>query len=282
MLTITALMENNSPSKDLCAEHGLSLLIRRGGEVYLMDTGASGGFIRNAEALGVNLRTVRAVVISHAHADHMGGLSALFAVNEQAKVYIKKEAKRAYYSKHAIVKRYIGAEKGIFETYAERFVFFEHEAKVAAGFTLLSDEVADARYDCKDKDLLMEENGQIVRDDFRHECFAMLETREDGLVVVSSCSHAGIVNIVNTVKRRYPAQEIRHIVGGFHLMGFGLRPLNCTEAYVGEVADILDAACAGKVYTCHCTGRHAYEIMTRRMGAKMVYLQTGDTVCVGE
>ena len=291
MLTITTLIENeiasfanhrsfsfdnNSPPPRLCAEHGLSLHIQHNEKNYLIDTGASGAFIQNADVLGIDLQRLDAIIISHGHADHIGGLSALLAMNHTAKVYLRHAAAHAHYSDHSTGSdlKSIGADPALFEAYADRFVFFEDEIDVADGFILLSNKIDDARYACKDKGLFMEHNGTIVPDDFRHECFAVFEEAA-GLVLVSSCSHAGIVNIVRTVQTRYPGKPILRIVGGFHLMGFGAEPMNCTADYAEEIADILDHACIGGIHTCHCTGHVAFEIMQRQIGDKITFLQTG-------
>ena len=70
----TVLSDNRSNDNRLSTEHGLSILLETEKHRILLDTGASDAFIRNAELLGVDLKSVDYVFISHGHSDHAGGL----------------------------------------------------------------------------------------------------------------------------------------------------------------------------------------------------------------
>ena len=73
-IKITTLVENSVYGKGLQGEHGLSLLVDTGEHRLLFDTGASDLFIRNARILGIDLKEVDFLVLSHGHRDHTGGL----------------------------------------------------------------------------------------------------------------------------------------------------------------------------------------------------------------
>ncbi|MFW5685450.1 MAG: MBL fold metallo-hydrolase, partial [Spirochaetota bacterium] len=73
---ITVLLENNAASEDLAYEHGLSIWIETPDGAVLFDTGHSDAFVQNAERLGVRVERAAALVISHGHYDHAGGLAA--------------------------------------------------------------------------------------------------------------------------------------------------------------------------------------------------------------
>ncbi|WP_229064278.1 MBL fold metallo-hydrolase [Morganella morganii] len=75
MLRITALLENTNTDPKLDSHPGLSLLLEDGETSLLFDTGADDTYIRNAQALGISLENIDAVVLSHGHYDHFGGLT---------------------------------------------------------------------------------------------------------------------------------------------------------------------------------------------------------------
>ena len=89
-MKIVTLIENLADSPGLVAEHGLSLYIDTGDKKILFDTGQSGLFIQNAQKLGVDVSEIDALVISHGHYDHTGGLRPFLEVNKKAKVFAKK------------------------------------------------------------------------------------------------------------------------------------------------------------------------------------------------
>lgn len=281
MIEIVSVIEDTV--KDGCRfghEHGLSLYINQNGKRYLLDTGASGRFLQNAIDMDIDLMQLDGVIISHNHYDHIGGLKTLLEYNKHVKVYIKKAARSEFFYKVLFVKKYIGEPKGLFAEYADRFVFIDDRLKLTDNIYLLSNRVDDSHFSCKDHNLSERQNGRIVPDQFKHELFVVVEEKEY-LVILSSCSHNGIVNILRTVRQAFANKPIKHIVGGFHMIGMVKDvSTNCSIQYIEEVSEILDTACTGKIYTCHCTGKRAYHIMKDLIPAKIEYFSTGQRLIV--
>lgn len=254
-MKITVLTENTT-CRNLPVEHGLSLYIETCGHTLLFDSGQTSLFADNAKALGTDLSKVDIAVLSHGHYDHGGGLAKFLELNDTAPVYINRHAFEAHYNGE----RYIGLDKSLEGN--PRFILTNGVTEIADGLTL---------YDCAERKKLidlgsfglnMEQDGQLVPDDFRHEHY--LSAEENGKrILISGCSHRGIINIAEWFKPDV-------LVGGFH---FNKLPLDKTlESY----AQRLDAL--GTVfYTCHCTGTAQYEYMKRCM-KNLNYLATGDVV----
>ena len=115
-MKIVNLMENMPGSSGCICEHGLSFYIETKKHCLLVDTGASDRFIENAEKLGVDLRKVDTVILSHGHYDHGGGLPAFLELNQKAKIYIRDKAFGDFYHRGAQKERYIGIEKSLRES----------------------------------------------------------------------------------------------------------------------------------------------------------------------
>ncbi|WP_315167873.1 MBL fold metallo-hydrolase [Metaclostridioides mangenotii] len=279
MIKIISLLENVSNFDNLKSEHGLSLYIEKDNLKCLMDTGGSDKFLENAKELGIDLTDLSWVIITHNHIDHIGGLESLLEYNKNVNVIIKNDAKGAFHFKKLFINKYIGIDRNIFEKHKDRILFFTKDCKISDNFYLRSDSIKNPYFVCKDKSLMERKKGKLVPDEFNHELFL---TIEDGnrVIIISACSHSGIVNIVNTTQLLYPNKEISHVVGGFHMMGYGIKQLNCDKEYIHEVVEILDKSCTEKILTCHCTGKKAYKIMKEQLGDKISYLSTGESIII--
>lgn len=123
-MQVVALVENTKQEGrgDLTAEHGLSLHIEHKGRLILFDTGATEAFARNAEKLGIDLGTVDALVISHHHYDHGGGLARFLEVNTEARIYLRKSKEENFYFRAlGIINKYIGLDQELLRKHAHRF-----------------------------------------------------------------------------------------------------------------------------------------------------------------
>ena len=271
-MKITALMENTGEGCGLSVEHGLSLYIEAAGKKVLFDTGASGTFARNAEVLGIDLARVDFAVLSHGHFDHGGGLSAFLAANGSAPVYARKMAFDKHYSQRPDELFYNGIDVSLLQS--GRFVFTDRETRICGGFTLFSEVPPYEPVFSSSRTQLEVVDGRTVPDRFLHEQNLVIE--EDGrLALIAGCAHSGIYNILTRFIELYGrAPDI--VVGGFHLMIPNLgRSLPDEE--IDELAGKLQALPC-RYYTCHCTGRHAFERLYAALGERMNYLCTGMTV----
>lgn len=269
-MIIKALIEDTSTSKELHTEPGLSLYIETKKHKVLFDTGESSQFAENAEKLGVDLKAVDLVIISHGHYDHAGGLPTFLSINDKAKVYLHRDAFDEYYASRADgTIEYIGIPKDL--TPDERFVLCEDRLVIDEDLELFSG-VNGKKYLPSGNSTLYKKVGESLQlDNFSHEQNLIISENGNTLLI-SGCSHNGIVNIVEHfqgLKGFLPD----FVIGGFHLSNPGI--------HKGEKPEIVDAVgkyllgTGSQCYTCHCTGIESYERLKAVMGDKINYLSAG-------
>lgn len=275
-MKITVLTENTKlKNSDLIAEHGISLFVEKNGYKILFDTGGPReSAIKNVSKLGIDLRKVDAVIISHGHDDHTGGILKFFQVNDKAPVYLKKEALGSYYSTRPEGEKYIGIDSKIPEKYLERLHFVDKTTEIAQDIFLVPNIKKDFPIPYSNHVLFKKINGNLVRDDFKHELFMAIKTDSD-LIVLSGCGHNGIKNIINTAKDVFPDKKISTVIGGFHLQSGASTFAVAKKEEVEEIAQWLKSEVTGQVYTGHCTGERAMNLMQPILKDKLNGIYTG-------
>ncbi len=271
-MIIKALVENTALSERFGSEHGLSLYIETSRQKLMFDVGASDLFLNNAALLDVDISSVDALVISHGHADHGGGLKPFLKVNNSAKIYLHPLAFEPHYAARpndAI--KYIGLDG---ELKAHRQVILTDERHtIDVGVELFSNVAQCVAAPKSNKGLFVERGGLQMRDSFEHE--QNLVVADDGKVLlITGCAHNGIVNIVKhfeTLYKRLPDV----VIGGFHLSSRSGG--SESDAAIDEIAKYL-LTTGAMYYTCHCTGSDAYHRLKQTMGERIDYLAAGRVI----
>lgn len=255
-MKITVLAENTSKN-NLPVEHGLSLYIELKDKTILFDTGQSALFSHNAEQLCVDLKKVDILILSHGHYDHGGGIKTFLEINKTAPVYMNKYA----FEPHFNGEKYIGLDESIER---DRIIFTDGIKKIGDNLTL---------YSCNDKEKIIDfgsfglkvlKKDKLVDDDFRHEQYLLIQ--ENGKrILISGCSHKGIINIENWFKPDV-------LIGGFHFSK--IQPGDKLISYSKRLS-MYDT----DYYTCHCTGEVQYSFMKDYI-KRLKYISTGDTIIV--
>ena len=263
--------------QNLCAEWGLSALIEFNGKKVLLDTGSSAKFAKNAAAMGIDLSKVDAGVLSHAHYDHANGMRAFFKANDHAPFYLRRAALENCYHTHKIFglftyQEYIGIRRGTLKRFADRIRFAEGDVEIFPGISIIGHK--DCVLDATGRAAIgfrahfaVKENGKYRTDSFDHEQSLVFDTPK-GLFVMNSCSHGGADNIVKEIEATFPGKPIYAILGGFHLF-------RTPDADVRAFAERLRDLDVQKIYTGHCTGGRAYEILHEVLGDRAEQLHTG-------
>ncbi len=275
-MRITSLVDDLKSANDLLSEHGLSFYIENDIKRYLFDTGATVSFIHNANRMRINLRKVDALFISHNHYDHIGGLTYFMEINKKAKIYIKEDAiNETFY-----LRDYVRCPLGKFynELAENKRVIFVKDDMQVDDFYLLSDTKGEKNLFAMGAKFLMEKNGEIVPDDFSHEMFLTF-VKNNKINIISGCSHRGVINIIESAKSKFTL-PVHSFIGGFHLAAKGGTDINCTAEYYNSLVDYLKNENIPRLYTCHCTGRHAYTMIKKDLYNQIRYFYLGDTITI--
>lgn len=280
-MQVTALVDNElSPNKpDMKREWALSMHVRWKGGSLLFDTGQKGGFADNAQALGIDVAGVDTVVLSHGHFDHGGGLLRFFEANSTAPVYARREVQETpLYARILGIPFPAGLDARVFGEHRDRMRLVDGNAETVPGVhlvTRIEQRHARPRFNSI---LFRKEGGRFVPDDFRHELVTAIE-EDDGLVVFTGCSHHGVLDMVQAVKDALPGKRIKGLVGGFHLAG--LPPFDFKgekAASIDKLASELEALGIPRIVTSHCTGKRPYKALRARLGERISYLATGESI----
>lgn len=293
-MKITTLVENTCFDESLKGEFGLSLLIETEKTKILFDMGQSDLFLQNAKKLSFDIEDLSFAVVSHAHYDHSGGLSFFTEKNSSAKIYLSSAANGFYYGSLAAkiplslpnflksalssskkLCRYIGIDRDLLGSNRDRFTFVDSYLKIDEHVFLLG-EIEQIYPLAKGNDVLLEErNGRLIKDRFKHE-LAMVVKEEGGLVLFTGCGHNGLLNMLERVRKTFPGQKIKGVVGGFHL---SLRPgkpaMAGTYEEIAEIGRVLLDSGVQYVITGHCTGEEACEVLEEVLQDRFLPLTTG-------
>ena len=289
---------DNLPSQEnpaLHHEHGLSILLQTPeGKNYLIDTGASGKFIENLETLRQadstlpSAEEIDAVIISHGHNDHTGGLRSFLESNTTAKVYLHSSIQGNLYfscrnrgasttSPGIMEARSIGMEQSLFAEYGHRFVQVSEPVSITGQITLVP---TGNSSNAKPKPL---GNKYLycndLPDNFTHEIAILAEYTPGAFAVISPCSHNGILNILpirtssqgadsQKMTIRTSSQRAKYFIGGLHYVDYlGGEDAKKEAAQIIQAAEIIrDKYPQMKIVSGHCTCAKAGEMIKSVLG----------------
>lgn len=263
-----------------CAHHGLSLLLTAhiGDQTrtLLFDAGPEGAtFVRNSRILGVDFATPDAVVLSHGHWDHAGGLLAAVEAIAEAR---KPDQVDCYMHPGMFAQR--GTKRPNGEMYvhepvpnpealgrAGARVTSSREPQLAAGGAFYvsgeiprrtSYEVGLPGHMRRGADGETWEPDPLLMD----ERFVSVHVKGKGQFVFSACSHAGVINVLNHARETFPKVPLYGVMGGLHLSGV-------TEKIIPETIRDLKTFGLKMLAPGHCTGWRALTAMAREFGDEL-------------
>ncbi len=280
-MRVTTLVEND-PGPDRNATvpaFGLSLFVETATARVLFDMGPSKVFADNAAALGVDLAHLDAAVVSHHHFDHGGGLAGFLEINDGAPVFLRDAPFAPRWFKGlAVLRRRIGLDLGLIDRGRERIELVGSAREIASGCHLLT-EIGDEHGRPRgNRHLYVESDRGLEPDPFDHE-LVMVVVEDDGMVVLTGCSHSGVLNMVDAARSAFPGTPVKAVFGGFHLIGVPLfDSMAASRDEVRAVGRAMLERVSGTTYTGHCTGRKGFRVLESVMGDAIEKIDTGSRV----
>lgn len=278
-------VRDGAPAPPLLAEHGFSAVVRvtDGDEAHtvLLDAGLSETtMLINADRLGIDLAEVEAVVISHGHVDHIKALMpALERLRAGIPIVIHPHAfwPRIIKIPGGAQVRMTPLDPEALERAGARIVREEGPSSVADGMILVTGQIPrvtefefgfPVQYAVVDG---VEQHDPLTPDDQA----LVVAVRGKGLVIISGCAHAGIINTVNYARELTRTEKVHAVVGGFHLAG----PLY--ESIIDPTVAAIEQIGPDFLLPTHCTGHKAIHEFARRMPDAFIQNSVGTRLIFG-
>lgn len=249
-MQVKIIFDKDSLDKNLFTGWGISFLID---DKILFDTGENGDWlIDNIKNLEVNFNQLEAVVISHDHWDHTGGLWKILE-RKRLKIYgcpnFSEEFKRRVKD---LKSEFIGVDK-VTKISSHKPSNIERDPAKAGEDIYLTGEISG-----------LYAGGGIAEQ-------AVIIKTTKGISVLTGCSHPGIVKILERIKKEFPKEKFYLVTGGFHLIDQDARLLRI-------IAEEFKKLSVSKVGPTHCTGREAESIFKDKYKNNFISIRVGQTI----
>ncbi len=272
-MRITTLSENTAGNrpKGLLAEYGLSILLETNGRKILFDTGQKLSTVHNAALLGIDLRDLDGIVLSHGHFDHTGGLRSVLEETGEIEIIAHPDIFQKKYAKSGNSKTYIGIPytKEELEEVGAKFRFSKGPTYIG-DITVTGEVERKISFERIDKSLYVEVDGELKNDELLDDQALVIKT-DKGLFVILGCAHRGMINTIEYAKKITGGDEIFGVIGGAHLVA-------ADKIQIEETVKALKVYKILKIGISHCTGPKASARLADKFGNRFFYNNVGSVI----
>jgi 7,8-dihydropterin-6-yl-methyl-4-(beta-D-ribofuranosyl)aminobenzene 5'-phosphate synthase len=274
------------PGTSLHSEHGLAYhietVLNGKTHAFMFDYGLDyHGVSKNMELLDIDLRKLEALGLSHGHFDHYENLNSILRHNRTK----LKKGIPLYVGEEAFAHRFVNLPAGRYDPSGlndlgqlkrqeiealdlVRVVEVKEPTPIVPGAYLTGNIDRATEYEKGSPILFVKRGDKMELDIFPGEQSLVFNVKGKGLVVISSCAHAGIVNTVRHAQKIVGVEKVHAVIGGFHLIGAPMPKIQST------VADI-KAMNPDYIVPMHCSGWEAVATFAKEMPQQFIINTAG-------
>lgn len=271
-VTITVLVENKVDDPFLIAEQGLSLLVEVDNHKVLFDTGQGKALCYNARQLNISLDGLDGLVLSHGHYDHVGGLKHYLENVDKVKIIAHPYLFHKKYVEDHGNKQFIGIGLTTDElrNHGAELVLKSTPYEIFPGVCTSGEIARITEYEKVEKKYYEKVLESEIHDEL-HDEQALIIDSPKGLIILTGCCHAGIVNTCRHALKITKRKKIHAILGGLHLR-------NASEETIAMTIQGLSELDPDMIIPLHCTGYLAMKEIAVHFGARAQFLHVGKTM----